>query len=270
VDKKVARNKWLMAFTLTEMMAVTAIVTSIPVGQYARAKQKALELNCLSNLQQIGKSIVMYQTGTGEYPDAVFYHPEDPLNNERSIAKILENAGAGIPREMWLCPAAPEALRKRGMTFVYNDEFGGRKSLRNPAKAWLLIEVNCVSKKVPAPHPGGYNILFADGHVLTSRVLPPSITTRQQAAIRDLRRRLEQGRLARLLDAVRGHNDDQNPGPLPVSGVDRSLRSGRFQRVGNTGFGKSALPLDAGRARAAGMLAAPVARPGVRKIHTQS
>jgi prepilin-type processing-associated H-X9-DG protein len=51
-----------------------------------------------------------------------------------------------------------------------------------------MIEVNCVSNKVPPPHPAGYNILFADGHVVSSRQLPSSITSKQKASIEGLLR----------------------------------------------------------------------------------
>jgi len=189
------RRKWQLAFTLTEMMTVAAIVASIPAGHYAKAKQKAHQINCVSNLQQIGKAIVMYQMGEGKYPDAVFF-PDDPFGDEKSIVKILADSGAGIPKEMWVCPSAPDAIKEKGLTFVYNDNFAGRRSLKKPSKAWLMIEVNCVSKKVPAPHSNGYNILFADGHVITSRRLPGSVTEKQQAAVEKLRHELHGGRLA--------------------------------------------------------------------------
>ena len=107
--------------------------------------------------------------------------------------KILEDSGSGIPRDMWVCPGVPSEIGQRGLTFVYNDTLGGRQSLPHPEKAWLLIEVNCVSKKVSHPHPTGYNILFADGHVITTRVLPPSIVEKQQACIEQAGRRLQRG-----------------------------------------------------------------------------
>ncbi len=171
------------AFSLVEIMAVSAIVTSIPAAQYAKAKQKAHETECRHNLQQIGQMIKMYQLSEGEYPKAVFY-PERALKDDNSIVRVLEDAGYNVPRGMWTCPSAPEVLAKRGLTFVYNEKFGGRTSLKNPGRAWLLIEINCVSRKVSKPHPGGYNVLCADGRVMTTNVLPPDIQRLQQAALR--------------------------------------------------------------------------------------
>lgn len=186
-------RRWILAFTLSEIMAVSAIVTSIPAGAYVRAKQKAIELQCKRNLQQIGQAIIMYEMGQGHYPDAKFF-PEKPAKDPKSIMQIMKNAGAGLPKTMWICPAAPTQLSQKQLTFVYNDTFAGRTALREPSRAWLLIEVNCVSNKVPPPHPGGYNILFADGHVVTTRQLPTAITRKQRAAVESLRRELEGAR----------------------------------------------------------------------------
>jgi len=186
-------NKWVLAFSITELLAVSAIVASVPLGSYARAKQMGVQTECINNLRQIGQSIVMYQMGEGKYPEAAFF-PDDPKKGEDSIIVILaEASGRALPDQMWVCPAAPDALRKKckGLTFVYNDAYGGRASLKSPDKAWLLIEVNCVSRKAPKPHPKGYNVLFADGHVFTTKILPPSITANQRAMFDDLERRLD-------------------------------------------------------------------------------
>lgn len=179
------RRRRLLGFSLTEVMAVSAIVTSIPTGAYVRAQQKAYQTKCVHNLQQIGQMIQMYYYSMGHYPKAAFY-PDNPFESQDSLIRVMEQAGQRVPREMWVCPAAPEQLQKRGLTFIFNDNFAGRKSLPNPSKAWLMIEVNCVSKKVPPPHPGGYNILFADGHVITTKSLPRSITSKQRAALNHL------------------------------------------------------------------------------------
>lgn len=190
-------RKWILAFSMTEILAVSAIVTSIPAAQYARAKQKAYETKCSSNLRQVGQMIKMYQLSEGVFPKAVFY-PNNAFNDENSIVKVLESSGYTIPREMWVCPSAPEALAKRGLTFVYNESLGGKMSVGNPAKTWVLVEINCVSKKVAEPHPGGYNFLLADGRVLTTKVLPPDLRKIQQAAIEKALRNSRGGWLATL------------------------------------------------------------------------
>ncbi len=177
-------KRWIRRnFTLTELLMVTAIVTSVPTGAYLRAKQKALEIECMNNMRQVGTAIVAYHLGNGEYPNAAFF-PENPRTDENSIRVILADE---IPGERpWICPAMPDELKARGLTWVYNDTLAGQDSVRDPARTWILIEFTCVSAKVPAAHPGGFNIVYADGHVETARTLPEDITKSQQAMLQRL------------------------------------------------------------------------------------
>jgi prepilin-type processing-associated H-X9-DG protein len=197
LPRSARRRRSVLAFSLVEVMVVSAIVTSIPAAQYARAKQKAYEVRCMSNLQQIGQMVTMFHDSEGKYPEAVFF-PNDALNDPKSIIKVMEEAGYPVPREMWICPGAPPELAGKNCTFVYNDKCGGRAVLKAPDKAWLLVEVNCVSKSVPPPHPGGYNVLCADGHVVTTTQLPSDLLQLQQAALPGVAPATS-GRLARLL-----------------------------------------------------------------------
>jgi len=176
-----AARRWIRRnFTLTEVLVVTAIVTSVPTGAYLRAKQKAHEIECLNNMRQVGAAIVAYHLGNGEYPSAAFY-PENPRSDENSIRVVLADE---IPGDRpWICPAMPDELKARGLTWVYNDTLAGKPSVRDPARTWILIEFTCVSAKVPSAHPGGFNIVYADGHVETSRALPEDITQNQQAML---------------------------------------------------------------------------------------
>lgn len=160
----------IFGFTLTEILAVAAIVSSMPIGAYQRGKQKALQTKCMSNLQQIGQLLTMYVLENGEYPPAAFF-PKNPSKGDDSIRSLL-----GGPKQLWVCPSLPGELQKKGLTFIYNDSLVGKSALENPDKKWVLIEMSCVSKGSPHPHPGGYNILFADGHILASKKLPKKIT----------------------------------------------------------------------------------------------
>ncbi len=183
--RKRLRKRLILGFTLTELAAVTALVGAVPTASYVRVKRKALQTECYNNLRQVGQLITMYQLENGHFPKAAFY-PKDPVKGADSIRKIL-----GGNKRLWICPSMPDKLAEKGLTFVYNDSLSGARSVRNASKKWVLIEVTCVSKKAPAPHPGGYNILFADGHVITSKVLPKKITDAQKAQIRQLEKQLE-------------------------------------------------------------------------------
>ncbi len=157
-------------FTLIEVIAVAAIVASVPMNSYQRAKEKAHETNCRNNLIQVGQLLRMYVLENGTFPKAAFY-PQDAEKSDDSIRKII-----GGPMEMWGCPSLPDVLGQKGLTYIYNDTLGGKSSFNNPEKKWVLIEMTCTDKNAPHPHPGGYNVLFADGHVIATKTLPTKIT----------------------------------------------------------------------------------------------
>ncbi|MGM0493596.1 MAG: H-X9-DG-CTERM domain-containing protein, partial [Armatimonadota bacterium] len=71
------------------------------------------------------------------------------------------------PSQMFICPASPQAIQQRGISYVYNDRLGGKvpDQIPNPAGTWLMMDINVVSDQVPPAHNGGCNVLFVDGHV---------------------------------------------------------------------------------------------------------
>ncbi len=175
-SKGLKTKRFLGYFTLTEILAVAAIVSAIPPQAYERVKKKAVQTECANNLSQIGQLLRMYVLENDHYPEAPFY-PTIPGQSGKSIRTVL-----GGPDQLWNCPSLPEALNKNGLTFVYNDNIAGKTSLENPDKKWVLIEMTCSAKGSPHPHPGGYNILFADGHVISSKTLPKRITKAQKSS----------------------------------------------------------------------------------------
>ena len=81
----------------------------------------------------------------------------------------------------------PDALKKKGLGVIYNDDLAGKRNVRNPSKKWVMIEINCVSPDVPASHPNGYNIFFADGHIVTDTRLPKKIVGTMKPMLEQLR-----------------------------------------------------------------------------------
>lgn len=170
-------------YTVLELLLVAGIVTSIPVGAYIGAKNMALEIRCLNNLKQIGMAIEMFCIETGKFPEAAFF-PENPDTDKGSVKVVLSSGTTG---GVFICPSAPESLKKSGLTYLWNDLCSSkeRRAIRNAGKTWLMTDVNAIKEllvedkenkktkgklsEIPPAHRGGYNVLYVDGHVSWSK-----------------------------------------------------------------------------------------------------
>jgi prepilin-type N-terminal cleavage/methylation domain-containing protein len=160
-------------FTATELLTVAAIVTSVSTAAYVNVKDRAKETACRNNLRQIGQALLMMEMTHGRLPDAAFF-PSKPKKDKDSIVVIMKNCNS----KLFVCPSAPEELAKKGLTFIWNDKCSGKAShrIKDAKKTWLMVEVNAVSDKVPAPHPHGYNVLYADLQTIkTVKELPKDL-----------------------------------------------------------------------------------------------
>lgn len=169
-----------VAFTLIEVMVVTTIMTS-QANNYGDVRRLAYQKTCENNLRQIYQALLMHDMTSGTLPKAAFF-PKNPKKDPRSLVKILGPAYAGS----LVCPVFPGAIKEKGLTYIYNDELGGRMidQVPNPKKTWLVTEMNAVSDKIPMPHPGGFLILYADGHLEATKKIP--------ARFAELQKKIEQ------------------------------------------------------------------------------
>ena len=166
-------------FTVTELLMAVTIVTSVSSAAFVNVKDKAKQTQCQNNLKQIGMALRMHEMTNGKLPKSAFF-PDDPKKGKDSIRVILK----GYPAKLFKCPSAPEEIAKKGLTFVWNDKCSGKPShrIKKSKETWLMMEVNAVSDKVPAPHPGGYNILYADMQTIkTEKELPKDLAKEVKA-----------------------------------------------------------------------------------------
>ena len=164
-------------FTLIELLvviAIIAILAAILFPVFARAREKARQTSCLSNLKQLGLGIAMYINDYDEYYP--FRYQGGGWHNVTQ--PYIKNT------QLWKCPSAAD------QSFGYSATCNGlfqpewRTVIRaaeivQPAEKYLIWDGRPYISHVPwcdnsggtchdgiliARHNGGTNMLFMDGH----------------------------------------------------------------------------------------------------------
>lgn len=88
------------AFTLIELLvviAIIAIMAGILFPVFARAKDRGRQVECLSNLRQIGNGIAMYQQDWDDrFPFAIDFWDRNTQNLWRAWDRAIPNASANV------------------------------------------------------------------------------------------------------------------------------------------------------------------------------
>jgi len=173
------RSTRMAAFTMLEVLVVTGIMLS-QSNNYGDVKKIAYQTSCHNNLEQLWQAFQMYDMNNGALPKATFY-PKNPKTDANSIVKVFDAAY----QPMFVCPVFPSDIRDTGLTYLYNDTVAGGSldSVADPGHTWLLMEMNAVSDKIPMPHPGGFHILYCDGHIERTKQIPAVFTEMQKQAL---------------------------------------------------------------------------------------
>ncbi|MEN6401972.1 MAG: prepilin-type N-terminal cleavage/methylation domain-containing protein [Armatimonadia bacterium] len=166
-------------FTTVEILVVTGILTSLGGNGFQNCTNKAHQVACFNQLRQIGMAFQMRANMDEPLPQAWFYPPDNhPARERYNIVNIMKKDG--VMPQMFICPSAPDEVKQRGITYLYNDKLCNRNmdSIENPTETWLMMDVNAINQEITPAHNGGCNVLFCDGHVkwLPATAIPNLVT----------------------------------------------------------------------------------------------
>ena len=172
-------------FTLIELLvviAIIAILAAIIFPVFAKARAKARQAKCLSNLKQIGTALIMYaDDNDGYYPRGQFY----PFTGTHLWSHAIEPYTRNT--DIFICPSKKGSEQ---FSYGYNISHWGagdwldgmhgindwypvhQSQVRQPAETLWVVDFGeywgCGQEfgldVPPARHNDGFNALFVDGH----------------------------------------------------------------------------------------------------------
>jgi prepilin-type N-terminal cleavage/methylation domain-containing protein/prepilin-type processing-associated H-X9-DG protein len=186
-------------FTLIELLvviAIIAILAAILFPVFAKAREKARQTSCMSNMKQVALAADMYTTDyDGKYPISIyfsgaavftFYHELMPYMKNEQILQCPSEKNRILMSELQAIlpvPLAPgiTAVGYNGNYAIFedgpnnaltgaDDAVVSQSQLPYPSETMLMgdgeIELapNLFNSPIVAAHNGMFNAAFADGH----------------------------------------------------------------------------------------------------------
>lgn len=168
-------------FTLIELLVVIAIISilaAILFPVFAKAREKARQAACQSNLKQIGNAIAMYAQ---DYDETLPQNTSGGFYFDQLLAPYV--AGKNMS-QTFICPSKTKTETYQEWSYGFNQEFAIKSlaKIEEPASKGIVVDhqvrsfysdakyvdptVGDGSTRVAYRHNDGLNIVFVDGHVL--------------------------------------------------------------------------------------------------------
>jgi prepilin-type N-terminal cleavage/methylation domain-containing protein/prepilin-type processing-associated H-X9-DG protein len=136
--KRLSVSRRLRGFTLIELLvviAIIAILAAILFPVFAKAREKAKQTTCTSNLKQMGIAIAAYCQDYDEFMPLADTGVSDPASGWRSnwislihpyIAGCAWDGGGPKSSKIFICPADTAQVLKSGTKRATNYMYSGR------------------------------------------------------------------------------------------------------------------------------------------------
>ncbi|MBI3919976.1 MAG: prepilin-type N-terminal cleavage/methylation domain-containing protein [Armatimonadetes bacterium] len=187
-------------FTLIELLvviAIIAILAAILFPVFAKAREKARQASCQSNLKQIATAALMYAQDYDEKltgwlwngggcsgGTAIWFHQlyVPYLKNTQVFICPSTGYNSGVNCGFWTAPPHTAETRAMGTSYGFNCSGWGCRCNRSigtvvhPAEMFMVSDApwgcmrpsqrsTCSSGYYIEPHNGGLNMAYFDGHV---------------------------------------------------------------------------------------------------------
>jgi prepilin-type N-terminal cleavage/methylation domain-containing protein/prepilin-type processing-associated H-X9-DG protein len=189
------------AFTLIELlvvMAIVAILASLLLPALARAKTKAYNTVCVSNLRQLGIAVRTYADDNNNNLPSAEILPTEPIDPKKPLARICDVLATYIGRTagtntnsltVFKCPSDKSGLfASEGSSYEWNTDLNAHRIDETRAANMFMMLVtngvvaqntNMVLRFSPETTPllldyedfhprapkSGKNVVYMDGHV---------------------------------------------------------------------------------------------------------
>lgn len=147
---------WFRVLALAASVAVLSALLLAVLERVRHARE------CADNLRSVYRALEVYEIERGTLP-SLAYFPDHPMEDSDSLRVVLEPYG--LAPEKCVCPASHPVQRAEGLTYLWNVRLNGKRIPRGAQATWMLVDMNALSSDVPAPHWGGYHVLYSDGTV---------------------------------------------------------------------------------------------------------